>query len=127
MSEESNGDWTPVLVLKHMTAILAANDTRYREKFEGQEKAVNAALAAAEKAVNVAEAHAEKWRANANEWRSAMTDRENRFVTQAEYALLKERMDKHEGSSRGMRDLWGWIAAGVMTLVALVGVFLRGK
>lgn len=136
MAEDPHGDWTPALVLKHMTALLAANDQRYQERFAAQEKAVkealaaqekavNAALAASEKAVSVAETNAEKWRSNANEWRSAMTDREARFVSQAEYSLLKERMDKGEGGSKGMRDLWGWIAAGVMAAIAVVGIYLN--
>jgi undecaprenyl pyrophosphate synthase len=126
--------WTPELVREHVLAILAANDKRYEERFAAQEKAVkdalaaqekavNAALAASEKAVSVAETNAEKWRSNANEWRSAMTDREKRFVSQQEYQLLKERMDKGEGGGKGMRDMWGWIAAAAMLAVAAAGVF----
>ena len=125
--------WTPELVREHTLAILSANDQRYQERFAAQEKAVkdalaaqekavNAALAASEKAVSVAENNAEKWRANANEWRGAMTDREQRFVSVTEHNLLKERIDKHEGGSKGMRDLWGWIIAGVMGAVAIIGL-----
>lgn len=124
--------WTPEIVRDHLIALLDANDKRYEERFKAQEKAVKdalaaqekavtAALAASEKAVSVAETNAEKWRANANEWRAAMTDRELKFVSSTEYELLKERMDKQEGSSKGMRDLWGWIFGGVMLAVALAG------
>lgn len=49
-----------------------------------KDKAINIALAAAKEAVGVAENNAEKWRANANEWRGAMSDREKNFVTRKE-------------------------------------------
>lgn len=45
-----------------------------------QEKAVSAALAAQEKATDKYEREVERWRANSNEWRAAMDDRENKFV-----------------------------------------------
>lgn len=119
-------------------AIIAANDKRYEDKFTGQdkavlsalaaqEKAVNAALAASEKAVLVAENNAEKWRANANEWRSAMTDRETRFAVKSDLEALKERIDRADGGSKGMRDLWGWIVAIIMIGVAVGGFILRNK
>jgi vacuolar-type H+-ATPase subunit E/Vma4 len=47
-------------------------DAMFRER----EKAVEAALAAAEKAVTKSEANAEKWRDAANEWRGQSADRE---------------------------------------------------
>jgi hypothetical protein len=53
------------------------------------DKGVSAALASAEKAVDKAEAGSEKWRASANEWRGAMSDRERDFLTRREfYAML---------------------------------------
>jgi len=56
-------------------------DRRYSELRDADSRAVQAALAASEKAVLKAEDEAKAWRANANEWRAAMTDREKRFVT----------------------------------------------
>lgn len=114
--------WTPEIVRDHVMAVIAANDKRYEDKFTGQdkavlsalaaqEKAVNAALAAAEKAVAVAERNAEEWRKGANEWRGSMTDREQNFAKKPELDALKERIDRSEGSGKGMKDLWGWIAA----------------
>ena len=131
-------DWTPGLVLKHLIAVLDANDQRYQERFAAQEKAVrealaaqekavNAALAASEKAVLVAENNAEKWRANANEWRAAMNDREKGFTSSSEFAALKERVDKHEGSGYGMRAMWGWITGAIMALLAVVGMLWSHK
>lgn len=108
-------DWSAGLVLKHILAVLEANDQRYQERFAAQEKAVkdalaaqekavNAALAASEKAVLVAENNAEKWRSNANEWRAAMTDREKTFATKSEFMLLKERLDRADGEKHGTRE-----------------------
>jgi hypothetical protein len=59
------------------------------QRFDGQDKAVRAALEAAEKAVSKAEANAREWQKGANEWRGAMTDRERDFLTRREfYAML---------------------------------------
>jgi len=127
---DGQADWTPGLVLKHMTAISIANDQRYQERFAAQEKAVkdalaaqekavNAALAASEKAVLVAENNAQKWRENANEWRAAMTDRERNFATQGDFKAIKERVDRGEGSGKGMRDMWALIAGGILLLIAI--------
>jgi hypothetical protein len=49
------------------------------------DKGVSAALASAEKAVDKAEAGSEKWRASANEWRAAMNDRERDFLSRKEF------------------------------------------
>jgi len=66
-----------------LNRLLIEVDKRNAQQFAAQEKAVGAALAAAEKAVAVAERNAEKWRDNANEWRGAMTDKDRNFVTKA--------------------------------------------
>lgn len=54
---------------EHFETLLAEQEKRYAQRFDAQEKAIA-----------VAEANAEKWRANANEWRQAMTDRERNFL-----------------------------------------------
>jgi len=129
--------WTPEIVRDHLLAVIAANNTRYEDKFTGMDKAVisaltaqkeavNAALAAAEKAVAVAERNAEEWRKGANEWRGSMTDREVNFASRTEMAMLKERIDKHEGGGVGMEKLWGWIVAAIMLVVSVAGI-LWGK
>lgn len=139
--------WTAELVRVHLATLIDANDRRYEDRFDAQEKAVkdafagsekavyaalaaqekavNAALAASEKAVSVAETNAEKWRDNANEWRGAMSDREVKFVTHTEFTLLKERLDRSEGSTRGMRDMWGWVAAAIMLSAAVFNTFWK--
>ncbi len=135
--------WTPEIVRDHVTALIGANDKRYEDKFAAsdkavlsalasQEKAVNAALAASEKAVLVAENNAEKWRANANEWRGAMGDRERNFAQKSDLEALKERIDRTEGRSSGIRErsgdsraTWAIVIAMAATLVQLVIFFVR--
>lgn len=51
------------------------------EFIKEQEKRYEQRFAAQEQAVKIAEASAEKWRNQANEWRSAMMDRERTFFS----------------------------------------------
>lgn len=115
----TTGGWNVDTLLELMNE----RASRYEERFVAQEKAVNAQLSASEKAISIAETNAEKWRDNANEWRGAMSDREGKFVTVTEFKLLKERLDRTEGSSRGMRDMWGWIVAGAILVLSVLDKF----
>jgi hypothetical protein len=63
--------------------VMDERDRRYTEIGDAKDKAITAALAAAEKAVMVAERNAERWRDSANEWRAAMTDKDRNFVTKS--------------------------------------------
>lgn len=137
-TERQISGWTVDTLKLHLEGIIKAGDERYEQRFKGQEqavkdalaaqeKAVNAALVAAEKAVLVAETNASEWRKGANEWRQAMTDREVKFVGTNEFSLLKERIDRAEGGGKGMKDLWGWIIAGVMAIIAAIGAFAKFK
>jgi hypothetical protein len=65
-------------------------------------------------------ANANEWRVNANEWRAAMTAREMNFVSSAEVKLIKERMDRHEGEGTGMKNLWGFIVAGIAIIITVI-------
>lgn len=87
--------------LDTLKALMDERDLRYSQLSDEREKAVRAALAAAEKAVSVAQTNAERWQANANEWRSAMTDRERNFF------------------SKGMGYVVGALSAAAMLLTVL--------
>lgn len=56
-------------------------DRRYGEVSAAQKEAVEAALKSAQLAVDKAEAINIAWRANANEWRTAMNDKDKNFLT----------------------------------------------
>jgi hypothetical protein len=59
-----------------------------------KDKALQAALASAKEAVTIAEANSEKWRANANEWRAAMSDRDKLYMLKSEFTTYKEATEK---------------------------------
>lgn len=52
---------------------------------DADRRAVELALSAAKEAVSVAEVNADRWRASANEWRGAMSDRERDFMSRREF------------------------------------------
>jgi len=112
--------WTIETLKEHFEKILAEKD-----------KAINIALAAAKEAVGVAEKNAEKWRDAANEWRGAMTDREQTFMARSEFVAYKEssekalrtekeRSDKNEGKGVGVKDFIGWIVAAIAIVAFII-------
>lgn len=57
-------------------------------RFRDQDVNTKTALASAEKAVDKAETIGQQWRENANEWRSAMSDRERNFLSRKEFYTM---------------------------------------
>jgi hypothetical protein len=66
------------------------------QRFLDQQTAVNAALVSAEKAVTKAEVNGAEWRASANEWRGAMTDRDAKFATREQVEALSQRVNMNQ-------------------------------
>jgi hypothetical protein len=77
-------NWTVLTLKQHFDQRLLDQDKAVQAALAAAEKAVAAALAAAEKAREQAENNSEKWRQNANEWREAMNDREVKFAMKPE-------------------------------------------
>lgn len=128
--------WTIDTLKVHFEGILAEKDKYYERVFAEKDKALNAALSTAKEAVGVAETNAEKWRANANEWRGAMSDREKNFMPRSEFeaykissekalALEKERGDKGEGKSAGINWVIGVLIAAAGIVGTLIGFFIK--
>jgi hypothetical protein len=120
--------------LAGLRELMQETDKRYAERFQAQEKFHAAALAASEKQVALAEANAEKWRANANEWRGAMDDREGKFVLKdslgpelsalhKEVDVLRENAQLTAGKGAGMTTMWGYVTAAVTLLISVLGAF----
>jgi len=84
--------------VSHLEEISNERDRRYEQRFQAQEQAIS-----------VAEAAAERWRLNANEWRSAMTDRERNFFSRG------------MGYVVGAVSIFGTIVAIAMAIVTLAG------
>ena len=101
---------------------------------------MNSAFAASEKAIVKSDVNAEKWRENANEWRAAMMDREQKFAPRSEMDTeiksirmelsgLKESRDRGTGAHAQQGDNRAWLAAAgavILLVLSLVTFFLRG-
>ncbi len=81
MAEEKLTDWTVQTLHAHLKSIMDERDKRYEALSTAQKDAVESALSSAQRAVDKAESIAEKWRQNANEWRSAMGDKDKLYLT----------------------------------------------
>lgn len=121
----------------HLLAIMAERDRQYGQRFEAQEKAVQAALAAAALATSKADAASEKRFESVNEFRNTLKDQQTGLATRSEMEArfkfiedklngFEARQSKLQGSTEGQNWLWGLIvgAAGLM-LAAIVAY--RGR
>ena len=95
-----------ITVLKHVLALLGEMDLRYRQRFEAQNLAIDAARIAADKAIAKAEAAAEK-----------------RFENVSE---LQHQSDQSAGRGRGLSIAWGVVIAVVGIAVAAAALFIKG-
>lgn len=99
--------------------LLKERDRRYRERFNSQERALK---------LLADQTRADK--AQANEWRGALGDKDAHFVTKEAFQALSDRVGEFEawrrgeqGVSRGTTKFFGWIVAGaglVATLLAIM-------
>ena len=136
MKETAKGTsgWVVETLFVHFTALLNEAEKKNEQRFIDQEKAVKAALNAAEQAVNKAEHNAEKWRANANEWRQAMDDREVKFMPRPEaergleanadkIGALTDRINRSEGHGKGLNTGWGYLIGAVGLALTIIYIF----
>lgn len=119
-----------VSLLDHIRSLLLQMDLRYQQRFDAQQKALDAALLAAKEAVQTAllaakeavikaEVATENRLTLLNELRSGVATKEQMEAMAERLADLKERLDRLEGRSGGASALWGYIvgAAGVVAAV----------
>lgn len=123
-----------VSLQQYFERILTEQAKRYDELRKADQLAVSAALTAAKEAVLVAEANADKWRASANEWRGAMSDREKTFISRNEYQnslntmndkllALQKRADKDEGKGIGSKAVWALVITLIFIAIAVIAFF----
>lgn len=128
--------WTVETAIVYFKDLFGAAEAKNQQQFKDAEKAVGAALAAAEKAVAKAEYNAEKWRDSANEWRQAMDDREIKFMPRQEYSsahqalidrigMLENRVNRNEGTGLGLKQGWGYLVAAVIVIATIIGLYLK--
>lgn len=147
--------WTIETLYEHFAALLAERSERDREwrvekdlrdqqRFESQEKAVSAALAAqkelvsaalsaADRAVLKAEVAANDRFNSVNEFRASLTDQTKEFPTkvvvdakieslQTQITALTSRSDRSEGSNRGLHAGWGYLVGGIGAVAAVMAM-----
>jgi len=125
-----------ITLLDHVLALLAQMDLRYQQRFDAQQKALDAALLAAKEAVQTAllaakeavikaEVATENRLTLLNELRSGVATKEQLESAADRLADLKERLDKLEGRSTGASQLWAWLVAAVGAAVAVAAFVTR--
>jgi hypothetical protein len=109
--------------------LLLAEIRRIDQILAEREKQVNLALDASQHAIDKAEAEGLRARNAANEWRGAMTEREERFATKEAHDLLESQVDylrRATDTSKGRSAAWVAAAGIIATLLAIgVGQILR--
>ena len=99
-----------------------ATDLRYQQRFDAAEKAVQAALSAADRAVSKAELASEKRFEGVNEFRQTLSDQSRNFLPRGEYSANHDSLrNQVNANSNRLSQLEGRIA-GYAGAAALVGV-----
>jgi len=91
-------------------------DRLYSERDSGNKERVAMAFATAEKLALKTEEALSEYKAGANEWRDTVKDL---------IASLREALTTGQAKGAGMEQLWGWLVAAFMAIVAAVGIYLR--
>lgn len=109
-TEKSVSGWTVDTLRHHILDLQDAANKRYEQRFDAQEKAVSAALAAAKEAVSKAETAIGERLKLLNEFRQQSADRDQQMISRVEVEAmfkattekisdLQARMDRGEGRS----------------------------
>jgi hypothetical protein len=128
--------WTVETSHAHILAIIEANDKRYGQRFDAQNKALEYALDASSKAVMKAESTSEKRFEGVNEFRATLADQQRTLMPRSEVEAIFKGIDarldalastqaKFQAQRVGMSEGWGW-AVGILGLAALAWAFLKG-
>src|SRR5688572_16340560 len=87
-TEKQVSGWTVDTLKEHLEAVISGNDARYNQRFDAQEKAVSAALAAAKEAVSKAETAIGERLKLLNEFRQQSADRDQTMIQRKEVEAM---------------------------------------
>ncbi len=144
--------WTIETLRSYLEALGAERDARYQQRFVAaelavkdalvaQKEAISAALAAADRAVSKAETAAEKRFESVNEFRATLRDQQAELMPRLEASVmfrsiadkldvLTARIDKGDGSTKGINSAWsvliGVAGLAVLALGVIVAFFRVG-
>jgi hypothetical protein len=130
--------WTLDTLMVHIAALLTEADLRYQQRYDAQQKAleaallaakeaVQAALAAAKEAVLKAEISADKRLELLNELRVGVATTEQLDALEKLVADLSKRLDRSEGRSTGLTAGWGFLLAAIGATATVIAVVLSLK
>ena len=144
--DPARATWTFLTLKEFLVAIITGNDLRYEQRFNaqqqalqdalvGQEKAVSAALQAADRAVIKAETASEKRFDAVNEFRATLADQAATLMPRAEAETrlnsfsdklgeITDRINRSEGKSGGIASSWG-ILLGALGGIAILFTLAR--
>jgi hypothetical protein len=125
-----------VALKEYFERILREVDIRYSQRFDAQERAVAAALAAAKEAVGKAEAATERRLEGVNEFRKSLEDQQNTFVRQdvadARYKSMEDRIsvlsaqdNETKGRGAGRNDIWIILVVVAGLIVSVTALFIH--
>lgn len=138
--------WTVDTLLVHVQQQLADRGALHAQQVKALEASAIAAatyftalLDAAKEATKIAEANATLWRAAANEWRTAMDNKDRLLITRLEsdkqFTSLDSRLkmiEEHgvsmQAERRGSGVVWGYIvgaSGGIAAIISLLFTYLR--
>ena len=115
----------PDMTVREIYAIINERDQRYSQRFDSQERAVAAALAAAKEAVVKAELQANSKFESVNEFRGQLKDQQLTLIPRTEadikfnalagrLATVESRQTLTTGQSEGAATLWALIGGAVV-------------
>lgn len=131
---------TDVSLREYLTALISAVEKRSDARFEAMKATVETAFSTAQTAIDKAEEATEKRFEGVNEFRAALSDQANQFVTKEtidalvakleaqigqnrkDLDALSRRIDVREGEIAGSRLTYGNIAAMLATTAVIMGI-----
>lgn len=111
--------WTLETLKEHLQALMTEGDRRNQQRFDGQEKAVAAALQAAKEAVTKAETAAEKRFDSVNEFRQQLSDQAASFMPRREAEQRLGVLETQANRQSGKEDGSGRFGAILVSIVSL--------
>jgi hypothetical protein len=134
-TRRSESSWTTDSLKEYIEQRFMDADKTVQAALVAQEKAVAAALTAAKEAVDKANTAGEKRFDAVNEFRGQLADQTATLMPRMEYAAqhkaledrvaeLTDRVNRAEGSSRGVDKSWGVFVAIVGIAIAAVSLIL---
>lgn len=132
-TEEQVSGWTVDTLRQHVQDMMREADRRYEQRFEAQEKAVEAALANAKEANGKSERSDEKRFEAVNEFRDQQRDLIGTFMPRSEaeqifqqlreaQSDIKTRQDTSEGRGVGLNAGWIYLLGAATFVAALVAI-----